>query len=92
MGGMLAGIYCIGFFSTYGVLYVRAGFPGGPDWREFLIPNFPWFMLMGLKAMGWPLVLGHWFANGRQGSAWEAVTRADGREVRRIRRPVEYRQ
>jgi hypothetical protein len=80
-------IYAGGFVVTLITLYVRAGFPGiKQDWRQFLLPNLPWFGLMGLKAWAWPVTLGIWFYNGRGPSAWEAVTEMDGREVRAIRR------
>jgi hypothetical protein len=55
-----------------------------PDWREFLIPNIPWFILMVFKFWFWPLALAAWLATGRGPSRWQAVTSIDGRPARRI--------
>lgn len=79
-----AGIYAIGFFISWAVLYMRADFPPGGGWLEFWLPNFWWFVLMILKAWAWPVTLGHWYYNGCRPSQWKAVTRLDGREVRQI--------
>ncbi|MDQ1686223.1 MAG: hypothetical protein QOC82_2960 [Frankiaceae bacterium] len=72
------------------LLYHRAGFPDvrtkhNVDWREFLLPNLPWFFLLLLKIMFWPAPLAVWLVNGRpKESAWRAVTEVEGRPVRRI--------
>lgn len=80
-------IYAGGFVVAMIALYVRVGFPSvKPDWREFLLPNLPWFGLMVLKAWAWPVTLGVWLYKGRQPSVWKAVTHLDGREVRAIKR------
>jgi len=85
-------IYAGGFVVAMIALYVRVGFPAvKPDWREFLLPNLPWFALMLFKAWAWPVTLGIWLYNGRQPSVWRAVTQLDGREVRAIKRTSSMR-
>jgi len=78
-------IYFIGFIVAWIVLYQRAGFPDvEPDWREFLIPNIPWFFLMVIKFMYWPITLVVWLLTGMGASRWRAVTELDGRPARKI--------
>jgi uncharacterized membrane protein YoaK (UPF0700 family) len=85
-------IYAGGFVVAMIALYVRVGFPAiKEDWLEFLLPNLPWFALMLFKAWAWPVTLGIWVYNGRQPSAWTAVTKLDGREVRAIKRTSSMR-
>jgi hypothetical protein len=85
-------IYAGGFVVTMIALYTRVGFPAvKPDWREFLLPNLPWLGLMLFKAWAWPVTLGIWLYNGRQPTAWTAVTKLDGREVRAIKRTSSMR-
>ncbi len=101
MGSAVGLIYLGGFIVTWIILYHRAGFPNvKPDWREFLLPNIPWFGLMVLKFWFWPLTLVVWLVNGRGPSRWEAVTEIGGRPARRIvrlpspvaRQPIEGNQ
>jgi hypothetical protein len=85
VSGAVGLIYFAGFIVTWVVLYHRAGFPEvQPDWREFLLPNLPWFGLMSLKFLFWPVTLASWFLTGRGPSPWRAVTEIDGRPARRI--------
>jgi hypothetical protein len=79
-GGLLVGLP---------VLYFRAGLgrikrSEGIDWREFLIPNIGFFLLMVGKAILWPVTVVHWNLQGRPTSPWVAVTSLNGRSVRRI--------
>ncbi len=72
------------------VLYFRAGLgrvrrKEHVDWREFLLPNLGFFLLMFGKALAWPVTVAVWVARGsNRTSAWTAVTELDGRTVRRI--------
>lgn len=75
-------IYLIGFVATWNVLKARAQFP--TSWLEFYIPNIGWFTMFSLKVFAWPLVLVHWLAQGRRPSQWRAVTKLEGRNVRKI--------
>lgn len=85
MGGTVGIIYLVGFVAAWVILYQRAGFPDvEPDWREFLIPNLPWFGLMIAKFWFWPVTLGVWLMTGRGPSRWRAMTVIDGRPARRI--------
>lgn len=85
MGAVLGFGYLAGFVVTWVVLYRRAGFAGiDADWREFLIPNLPWFALFVLKFWFWPATLAAWLVEGRQPSRWRAVTELEGRPARKI--------
>lgn len=77
-------IYASGFVVAWIALYVRAEFPPQGGWLEFWLPNWWWFGLMALKMWAWPVTLGHWLYNGCKPSQWKAVTKLEGREVRRI--------
>lgn len=85
MSAVLGFGYLAGFVITWVILYQRVGFPGvDADWREFLIPNLPWFGLMVAKFWFWPVTLTAWLLDGRGPSRWRAVTQLDGRPVRKI--------
>lgn len=85
-------IYAGGFVAAMIALYYRVGFPEiKQNWREFLLPNLPWFGLMLIKAWGWPATLAIWIYNGRKPTAWKAVTEINGREVRAIKRTSHVR-
>ena len=85
MANVVAIVYLVGFIASWIVLYHRAGFPDvKPDWREFLIPNLPWFALMIAKFWLWPVTLGVWLLTGRGPSRWRAVTELNGRPARAI--------
>lgn len=87
MSGAIGLIYLGGFIVTWVVLYQRAGFPDvGADWREFLLPNPLWFILMFMKFWFWPLTLVVWLLTGRGPSRWRAVTEINGRPARKILR------
>ena len=55
-------------------------------WREFLLPNLWWILLIFVKAAAWPGVLTHWMIGGMRPSLWRAIDTEDGREVRKITR------
>ena len=80
--------YLVGGFVAYPVFLNRAGFwkvkgESGVDWREFLLPNIGFFLLLFGKAVGWPVVLVVWLATGRQPSPWAATIRdGTGRSAR----------
>lgn len=85
MGAVFGFGYLAGFAITWVVLYQRVGFPDvDADWREFLIPNLGWFALFIAKFWFWPVTLAAWLIEGRQPSRWRAVTKLNGRPVRRI--------
>ncbi len=89
MYGLLV-LYDIGMVVAWVVLYNRVGFPrvrheSDVDWREFLLPNLPWFALFIGKGFLWPIPVIMWFANGQpKESAWRAVSEINGRPARRI--------
>jgi len=81
--------YVTCFIITWVLVYQRAGFSDikaeqGIDWREFLLGNIPWFALTLLKVWFWFVTIGVWLLQGRPSSHWRAVTRIDGRPVRKI--------
>lgn len=78
--------YIIGIFASWFVYHSRAGFSKlqGTDWREFLLPNLPWFLLMWGKCLAWLPVLIVWCCTGMRSSPWKAVTDIEGRPVRSI--------
>lgn len=88
-------VHAVGFFaSLLAVLPWRAGLLGtnphreGVDWREFLLGNIPFFLLLFFKASAWELVLVAWLVQGRPPSPWIATTRLRDKEVRQVlRRP-----
>jgi hypothetical protein len=87
MGAAVGFSYLIGIAVTWVILYQRAGFPEvHADWREFLLPNLPWFGLMILKFWFWPVTFAAWLIDGREPSRWRAVTQLNGRPVRKIMR------
>jgi hypothetical protein len=82
-------IWLIGVVVSAIVLHYRVGFPDvrlseRVDWREFLIPNIPWFALNLLKMWFWPVTLAAWLVQGMRKSRWRAVTSVNGRPTRRI--------
>jgi len=81
-----AGIaYWSGFIVTLIVLYNRAGLADvEPDWREILIGNLGWFILLAAKTILWPITLAAWLLQGRPASTWRAVTQVNGRPARKI--------
>lgn len=80
--------YWVGVFVATAVLYVRVGFDRtDADWRQFLIPNLPWFGLRLLQIIGWPFTLAYWAITGFPKSPWKAIEQdQQGRPVRRIER------
>lgn len=77
---MFVGIVITGF-----VLHHRAGFSrAGADWREFLLRNPHWFVLMLVKMFFWPVTLVAWLVTGMGPSRWTAITQENGRRVRKI--------
>ncbi len=76
----------LGIWVSFPVYGVRAGFGKvGPNWREFLAPNLPFFALLIAKAFVWPAVMAYWLAQGRPRSPWQAVAVAeDGRQLRQV--------
>ncbi|WP_448619527.1 hypothetical protein [Geodermatophilus sp. URMC 65] len=76
------------------VLYFRSGLgrvkrEEGIDWREFLLPNLGFFLLMLAKALLWPFTVAVWNSRGRPASPWTAVTIRNGRPARAIVRSEE---
>jgi hypothetical protein len=89
MGTIFTILWFPGFIIAWVQVYRRAGFPDikqreGIDWREFLIPNIPWFVMTVFKVWFWFVPFGLWLAQGRPGSPWRAVTEVNGRPARRI--------
>jgi hypothetical protein len=85
LGAVFGFAYLAGFVVTWVVLYQRAGFPEvDADWREFLIPNLPWFVFFVVKFLFWPATLAAWLVEGRPPSRWRAVTELEGHPARRI--------
>lgn len=83
---MLLIVIWLGLIISIPLHAVRAGLGKvEPSWREYLIPNLPWFGLVLAKAIAWPGVLAHWITRGCPPAPWQAVTRLpDGRDVRKI--------
>jgi hypothetical protein len=75
-------LYWVGLIITWIALYQRVDFPS--NWREFYLSNIGWFSVMSLKIVAWPITFGHWLYMGRRPSQWKAVTKLEGREVRKI--------
>lgn len=78
-----------GFIAAWVIAYRRVGFSEikaehGVDWRQFLVPNLPWFALTVAKVWFWFITLAHWYLTGQSGPRWRAVVELDGRPVRRI--------
>lgn len=77
----------IGFWLAFPVYGVRAGFTRvAPGWREYVLAQPTFFLLMFAKAFVWPLVTLAWLAQGRPPSPWRAIDEIDGVDVRRILR------
>lgn len=80
-----------GFIVSWFVYYHRSGLAAvkaqeGIDWRQFLLPNLPFFLLYWAKMFVWPLVLVYWAVTGFKPSPWRATTDIDGVEVRKLLR------
>jgi hypothetical protein len=96
--GAVIGIgYWVGFIASIITYYQRSGLgevksSQGIDWREFLIPNPVFFLLLLVKAVLWPVVLIFWLVTGRPRSPWHAVTDRGGRPARAILRRSEAAQ
>jgi hypothetical protein len=76
-------------FISWFIYYERSGLSKVKseervDWREFFLPNLPWFLLMWAKCFTWPIVLIVWLARGAPASPWRAVTVVNGRPARAI--------
>lgn len=76
------------------VLLGRAGFweikaKAGVDWREFLLGNPLFFVILWGKAVLWPVVFVTWLVQGQPDSPWTATTRLNGREVRAVLRAAD---
>jgi hypothetical protein len=86
MGTLLAIIFDVGFIASFFVYGTRAGLGDvEPNWREFLLPNIGWFLMLVGKTFVWPLVLSYWLYKGRPTCPWKAVDQLpDGHEVRQI--------
>lgn len=83
--------HLLGVLVSWIVLYRRSGLSAvkaeaGIDWREFLIPNIGYFLLMWAKCIVWEVNLVIWLATGMPESRWKAAIDIDGREVRAITR------
>lgn len=83
--------YWVGVIASIVTYYMRSGLGDvkssqGIDWRQFLLPNPAFFVLLLVKAALWPAVLIFWLVTGRPQSPWLAVTDRDGRPVRAILR------
>jgi len=91
---LLTGVWLIGVLVSWLVYTNRAGLSDikhkqGIDWREFLVPNVPYFALQLGKQLIWPVVLVVWLARGRPASPWVAKTQIGKYEVRKvIRQPA----
>lgn len=88
---VLWAVWFIGWVASWIANYERVGFRDlkaehDVDWREFLLSNLPWFVLLVVKVWFWPLFFVHWLATGRRSSGWRAVVNVDGRPVRQIKR------
>ena len=97
MGAVVGIGYWVGLIASMITYYRRSGLAGikssqGIDWREFLIPNPVFFLLLLVKAVLWPVVLIFWLATGRRNSPWRAVTDMGGRPARAILRRSEGAQ
>ena len=97
MGAVVGIGYWVGLIASMITYYRRSGLGGikssqGIDWREFLIPNPAFFLLLLAKAVLWPVVLIFWVATGRRNSPWRAVTDMGGRPARAILRRSEGAQ
>ncbi len=89
MAAILGLLPLASLFVSWFVYYGRAGLADvksreGVEWREFLRPNLPWFLMMWAKCFVWPVVLIVWLAQDRPASPWRAVTSVDGRPARAI--------
>ncbi|GDY33027.1 hypothetical protein [Gandjariella thermophila] len=90
--GTVLGLVYLAGIVTSGLVYLqRAGFGElksreGVDWREFLLPNIPYFALTLAKMFVWPAVLLFWLVMKMPRSPWRAITDDHGRAVRRVTR------
>lgn len=89
MPSLLGWIHLGGIVAAWFVLYSRSGLRDvkarhGVDWREFLLPNIPYFLLMWAKCLVWEVVLIVWLATGRPESPWRAAVEIDGRPARTL--------
>lgn len=85
----LSSVWLVGLFVSWFVFYSRSGLSDirqkqGINWREFLIPNLGYFVLMWVKVWFWLIVLVVWIGQGRPASPWLATTSLRGRETRKI--------
>jgi hypothetical protein len=90
----ISAVMWVGLIATWIQCYRRVGFgeikrEHGIDWREFLIPNLPWFLLTVAKVFFWPVTVVAWFVLGRPAETWRALVEENGREVRAIRRTAQ---
>jgi len=79
----------VGVVSSWFVYYNRAGLADvkareGIDWRQFLLPNLPWFVMTRAKCLFWELILVVWLLQGVPPSRWKALTSRDGQPTRAI--------
>jgi hypothetical protein len=84
--------HSVGIFVCWFTLYRRSGLAevkaqAGVNWREFLIPNIAFFLLMWGKCLFWEATMIAWLLGGQHPSRWHAAIEDDsGRPIRTIRR------
>ncbi|MDZ5447851.1 hypothetical protein U2F26_35020 [Micromonospora sp. 4G57] len=82
--GTVVFTYVVGVFASFLPYHWRAGLD--KNWREFVLGNITWFLMLFGKQIAWPAVFIYWAIKGFPKSPWVAIYNYKGHEVRRMMR------